>query len=99
MNYFHYDPDWRLGIPRSDPSYSYDYVKDLKYISLDMELFKKKFPVWRNRLKNSFISENKVIYQIQSVGNLVKVYQMSFQSTVERTEDFLIWLGEKLIVP
>jgi len=99
VNYFHYDPDWLGGVPRNEPPYSYEFVKDLRYISLDMELFKKKFPVWKNRLKNSFISENKVIYQIQSNGNLIKVYQISFESTSEKTEDFLIWLGENLIVP
>lgn len=97
---FHvYDPDWRHGIPRSEPPYSYEYVKDLRYIAIKKTDLIKKFPTGKGRLKHSFISDKKTIYQIQFHHDLTSVYQISFeQETSEEIDDFLLWLNAQLFV-
>lgn len=94
MNYHYYDSD-RFS-PKSDPATSYEYVKDLRYFSLDKNKFREKYPVSKSILKNAFISDNKVIYQIQWHNSLTKVYQISFGCVNESIDDFLGWLSEEI---
>ena len=92
-----YDPDWRFGIPKSDPETSYDYVKNLKYVKLDKQKFIQKFPTGSSRLKHSFISDNKIIYHIQFNNQLTSVYQLCFHSDVnESIDNFLNWLKSQI---
>jgi len=96
LNYFCYDPKWPHGIPRSEPPYTYDYVKDLRYVFLNQNFFKNKFPEGKNRLKNAFTSDGKVIYQVQFNDKLTTVYQISFHKTEEKIDDFLDWLNQQI---
>lgn len=96
MRYESFDPVWVYGIPRSEPSTSYDYVKDLRYVFMDKDKFLRRFPSGKNRLKNAFLSEGKVIYQIQFHGALTSVYQMAFRPISENIDDFLMWLNKEL---
>lgn len=92
-----YSPNWAFGIPRSEPPTSYDYVKDLKYIKLNEDLFLDKFPPTNTNLKNAFISTNKVIYQVQFHGAITSIYQICFNLSVqEDIQDFINWLEEEL---
>lgn len=93
MIFFPYDPDWPHGIPRSEPPYSYEYVKDLRYTSIQKVNFVQKFPIGKGRLKHAFISANQVIYQLQFHGVLTSVYQMCFENeTQENIDNFVAWL-------
>lgn len=97
MNFSLYDPDWRHGIPRSEPPYSYEYVKDLRYITLKENMLSQKFPSGKHRLKYCFISNGKVLYQIQFRNNLTCVYQICFENTSENIDDFVEWLKSQLV--